>query len=237
MDRSVSTKDLLKKWLDAAERGDADFVVEQLNRGLVATPDHISEALMRAASGGQIALMRILLARGADPNFERGYSTSVTAGLLCAQRGCDVRPGVIPDPRPLELLLASGGRYRIQEAVQLNDIEIVRERLDEGANVNTWRDEYFGPILKIAARLGHLEIVELLIERGADLEAMDDLGGRPLMAPQSGQTQVVKMLLSHGAEIDAVDEIPRPQRHLPMLHPEAIATWWKFYCRRSPGAA
>ena len=54
--------------------------------------------------------------------------------------------------------------------------------------------------------MGHLAIVDLLLERGANVEATDDLGRRPLLsAARFGHTAVVRDLLDRGADINGDD--------------------------------
>jgi uncharacterized protein len=79
--------------------------------------------------------------------------------------------------------------------------------MDEIINpVDSGEGTYHGPLLKIAAELGYLEIVDLLLDRGADIEATDDLGQRALLSvARFGRTEVVRRLLDRGADINAVD--------------------------------
>ena len=162
---------------------------------------------MMAVRGCQTEMIRLLLDRGADPGLENCLGcTAMTYGVISSRSWGDYWHVPRPDPRPLELLLAAGGRYRLREAVLLNDVELARARLDEGADVDTGEGTYHGPLLKIAAELGYLEIVDLLLDRGADIEATDDLGQRALLsAARFGRTEVVRRLLDRGANINAVD--------------------------------
>jgi uncharacterized protein len=131
---------------------------------------------------------------------------AVTYAVINSRSGGDDWPIPQPDPRPLELLLAAWGRYRLREAVLLNDVGLARARLDEEDDVNTGEWTYDGPLLKIAAELGYLDVVDLLLDRGADIEATDDLGQRALMSAACyGRAEVVGRLLDSGADIDAVD--------------------------------
>ena len=126
-----------------------------------------STALMMAVWGGHIELIRVLLARGADMTLENSLGhTAMTCAVISSRSWGDYWHDPEPDPRPLELLLAAGGRYALREAVLLNDVGLALARLDEGADVDTGGGTYDGPLLKIAAELGYLEIVDMLLDRG-----------------------------------------------------------------------
>ena len=209
MDEIARPDSLVDEWLEAADRGDTAFVMDHLNRGMgVDVGNSINTtALMMAVRGCHLELIRILLDHGADLSPENSLGcTAITYAVIGSRSWSGYWHIPQPDTRPLELLLAAGGRYRLREAVLLNDVRLARARLDEGADVDTGQGTYYGPLLKVAAELGYLEIVKLLLDRGADIEAMDDLGQRPLLsAARLGRIDVVRLLLARGAEINAVD--------------------------------
>ena len=65
------------------------------------------------------------------------------------------------------------------------------------ANIKGW---YNVTPLHYACRGGYLQIVEYLIENGADIEAQDDNEETPLhYVSYSGYVDIVKLLLSKGA--------------------------------------
>lgn len=58
--------------------------------------------------------------------------------------------------------------------------------------------------LHLAAMKGYLPIVQMLLERGIDINARDNNGWTALhLAAERGQQQVVKLLLDRGADLYA----------------------------------
>ena len=159
-------------------------------------------SLMFAVAGGHTAVIAALLARGADLNLTNSFH--YTALTLAVIRHSPRMIGE-PDRKPIDLLLAAGARYNLYDAVLLDDVNLARQRLAEGASPDTAEWSYHGPLLKVAAEAGQLAIVNLLLDFGANIEATDDLGRHPLLsAAYYGRTEVVQRLLARGAELDAV---------------------------------
>ncbi|RPB22045.1 ankyrin, partial [Terfezia boudieri ATCC MYA-4762] len=58
--------------------------------------------------------------------------------------------------------------------------------------------------LHIAAKKGHLEVVKVLLDKGATINAMTHVNRTALhMAAENGHLEVVKVLLDKGATINA----------------------------------
>ena len=117
----------------------------------------------------------------------------------------------------------------LYDATKNGDLEKVKECLTNGANVNITQDFGLTPLMWAAgaAHKGHLEIVKLLVEHGADIEAKDSNAGYTalifaakreeyssgfrmvaidtfsIMGGNTTQLEIVKYLVEQGANINA----------------------------------
>lgn len=110
-------------------------------------------------------------------------------------------------------LLARGAGYDISIATRIGDLDRVRELLDQNpelVNQVPAYSYYTGVALRNAASAGHLEVVKLLLERGADPNQPE-----PGIAPHGGALhsaiggkhyEIAKLLLEHGANPNAAVE-------------------------------
>ena len=104
-----------------------------------------------------------------------------------------------------DLLKTYGGKTSsIHTHVRDGDLAGVQAYLDAGVDINA-RDENGSTPLHWAALEGHKDIVELLINRGAEVNATSEIGGwTPLhMAASKNHIQVVSFLIKKGADEDA----------------------------------
>jgi ankyrin repeat protein len=100
------------------------------------------------------------------------------------------------------------------EAVRAGDADRVRKLLDAGADINAREASKTSELISGGARLqytplhwaanyGDVEMVELLISRGAELDVEDPDYSTPLyLAAEQGHPKVVKFLISKGAEVN-----------------------------------
>jgi ankyrin repeat protein len=154
--------------------------------------------MIAAARPGATAVVKLLLARGADPNpnphpdaESSPLLEAVTAGdaetmAALIERGADVRAAGQPAltvavslrcARCLELLAAAGldrAAYTgaLAETAVLGDVNAIRWMLDRGADVNAFDPLGRTPLMyAVGSDLLPLEAVQLLIGRGADVNA------------------------------------------------------------------
>jgi ankyrin repeat protein len=80
-----------------------------------------------------------------------------------------------------------------------NNLEIVKDAIAESVNVN---DNIFGTMtpLNVACLYGHINIVNYLIDIGANINKIDGLGNTAIyLARKKGHTDIVNKLLTMGA--------------------------------------
>jgi len=176
-------------------------------------------ALQAAAEAERPATVAALLARGADPNLAGRSGVSPLAAA--AFRGND---------RIVELLLARGaapdhvdatGKAPIVYAAARGFALVVRCLLDAGVDAKA---RYGNDLTALMWAAGHedgvgsaaaVEVAELLIARGAAVDAADNRGRTALMiAAERGDAVVAEALLTHGAGRALRDKTGRTARDL-----------------------
>ena len=163
-------------------------------------------ALYLAARGGDAVTTRRLLVAGLDANTS--LPGGETALMTAARSGhTDVVGVLLTGSNTVEALadLADRGTttersgYSPIESAGYGDTErhaIQRNRAD----VNAREQRYGDTALMWAAVAGHVDVVRLLIEAGADVRAVDDEGVTALhLARANGHTEVAVALLAAGA--------------------------------------
>lgn len=105
----------------------------------------------------------------------------------------DVQSGEKPSQADLDAELL--------EAIRSDNMAQIEELIHDGANVNTESGNGFS-VLALAASKGNSEIVQLLIDNGADLNY--EHGNDPLaVAARFEQLEIVKILLDAGADVES----------------------------------
>lgn len=199
--------------------------------------------LHRAAASGSAEAVRILLSAGADPNARNDFdatplmwsATEPEKVRLLLAKGADVNAkskmgrtaiwlAAANDgsSATVKLLLENGAKLdgtELLAATAANDNATIRLLLEKGAGVNVKNPVGLTPLMFAAAN-GNTRIAELLIARGAEVNAVSSpefdgavkagkimLGSFTplLMASIYGPSDLVKLLLDAGANINARD--------------------------------
>jgi ankyrin repeat protein len=172
-----------------------------LNSG--ACIDEIVGGLQRASRGGHVAVVQMMLEAGANVNQVGGeWGTALQA----ASYGGHV-------PLVQQLLNAGadvdqvGGTYgnALTAAASSNEnrqgsLVVVQMLLDVGAEVNQKFSGEYGNPLQAAAESGNTEVVRILLNAGADVNAYGGKWGSALQAASCmGHEETVRVLLQAGA--------------------------------------
>jgi ankyrin repeat protein len=161
----------------------------------------------------QIDVIDELLARGADvnaPRFDGARPIQLTNGDYHYRGWRDVPKNWTTTPaQVLDHLRAQGAVVDICTACHIGDVRRVRELLDQDASLANRPSDYVsyyacsGTPLFNAAAAGHLEIVKLLLECGADPNLPDveiaPNGHALYSAVANRHFEIAKLLLARGA--------------------------------------
>jgi len=141
-----------------------------------------------AARNGHLSIVKYLLSHGVNANGCGGYA------VQWASRNCHIDT--------LKCLLLADGvsdRYyskSITAAAEGGSVEIMELLI---ANKPKTLTTNYNQALQTASRFGHLELVSMLVNNGADLHNREERAAR--LACRAGRLAVVKFLVSRGARI------------------------------------
>jgi len=103
-------------------------------------------------------------------------------------------------------LLAGTSLEDFHQFIRNGNVEEVARLLDQHPEWLNAKDSHNLPPLSQAAIAGQIEVVTLLVEKGADMEAGDNEGSTPLHnACASGRSEIVRYLVAKGAQINSRD--------------------------------
>ena len=187
----------MSEWTDAIRQGDAARVAALLdeNPALVRMAEDNVTPLLLAIYHGQRDIVRLLVERGAPVSF----------GEACALGDEErVRELLAVDPALLRSRSADGFTG-LGLAIFFGHGALARWLIEEGADVNAAAEnpQRVAPV-HAAAALRDRETMRLLLERGADPNAKQQMDYTPLHGAASrGDIEMAELLLAHGARRDA----------------------------------
>lgn len=186
----------------AARRPGAVKIVKfLLDKGADPNPTTVpvaeSSPLLEALTGGDDAIVRLLIQRGTNAKATADQGLIMAVTTQCA-KGLELLAQRITDKKDYTSAL--------QQIAFLGNAKAIRLMLDHGADVNAFDQTGRTPLMYAAVSdLLPVDCVKLLIQRGADVHAIDkhqksgDTGFTALdIAKQNGNTAVVELLLKSG---------------------------------------
>ncbi|XP_026219826.1 ankyrin repeat and SAM domain-containing protein 6 isoform X2 [Anabas testudineus] len=159
--------------------------------------------LMAATLSGKVVVAQQLVEHGADPDRVNVLSkTAFELAMQLRQRDIKGYLDSITTVRPQ----TDDERRRpdVFSALKFGNSQLVKEILEEDpAQVNSFNQEGATPLM-IAAVSGQLEVVQLMVEKNADIDKQDGVHGWTalMQATYHGNKDIVKYLLSQGADVN-----------------------------------
>ncbi|KAJ0418603.1 ankyrin repeat-containing domain protein [Aspergillus carlsbadensis] len=159
-------------------------------------------ALGAAMMGSCQTLVVTLLRRHqANPNLSSRKYGSPLQAYICSQRVDDVFETLLDIGADVNAHGGMCGTALIAAAAYGNHEEATA-LLDAGAHVNMYGTFYYPTAVHGAIHSGQLTLVQLFVERGADIHANDSYHGSPLeYAASQAELPIVRYLLKQGADI------------------------------------
>ena len=173
-------------------------------------------AINWAAYGGKLEAVEWLLkrkvrldlaghGRAVEIAKRRGFPKIIE--LICQVQGCNTSLSV--------------ESKKMAEAIKKNDTTIVKALIKNGMAPEQL-DSTGRPLFHLAARLGHTDIMKLMIAMGANINSQDDIGFTALMeASRNKKRKAVQVLLDAGADVN-IQTLPS-SLNFSVLHLAAIA--------------
>ena len=149
-------------------------------------------ALHRGASAGNMEIVEILLAEGADPRI-RNFVKMTPFGLAIAKGDYELAMKIMTDD----------AGSRLWAHIATGDLDAVREALADKPELAGSHLEGEVTPLQLAVQKREIDIAKLILSIGADVNARDFKGWTPLMsAAIRNHLDCAELLLEHGAATD-----------------------------------
>lgn len=139
-----------------------------------------------ACSLGLADIMNYLLAHGADAIDDKSDTTGHTPLMMVCENGHEDACGFL-----IAFIRKNHGEMKLRETI--NKKSLLH---------HLWSSLHF------AASTGQFTICQVLLDNGAFLDSLDDVGRTPLHhASKNGHPEVVRLLIERGANVDIRDDV------------------------------
>ena len=154
------------------------------------------DTMIKAVKFDDIAAARKMLAKGVDPNAVDDQGNPLLV-IAAREKSNEVAQLLIQDKRTDIEKLDRAGENAMMLAAISQDPPLVRALIDKGAEVNK---KGWAP-LHYAASVGNDEIVKMLLDASAYIDAASPNGTTPLMmAARGGHVSTIALLVDQGAD-------------------------------------
>ncbi|MCC8391420.1 ankyrin repeat domain-containing protein [Paraburkholderia sp. MMS20-SJTR3] len=172
---------------------------------LVAVPAHAApiDSLIKSVKFDDVDGVNKLLAKGMDPNSVDQQGNPLLV-LAAREKSEKVTAALLKNPKTDIEAQDKAGENALMMASLAGDLNIVNQLLAKDAEVNK---KGWAP-LHYAAANGHDDIVKVLLDHSAYVDAGSPNGTTPLMmAARGGHISTVKLLLDNGADLNVKNQI------------------------------
>lgn len=160
-----------------------------------------------AINSGDLANVQRLIESGVDLNFAAPSNGQTPLILSVLSQRINMATALVEAGADVCVAEKTSWRRRpIHLAARAGHCALVADMLRQSPGEVWSVDAMLFTPLHNAAVSGHLDVVRLLVNAGAEVDTADDRGRTPLIrAAEYGNLPVVDLLVSHGAKLDWVD--------------------------------
>lgn len=221
--------DLFTPLFAASQNGHLDAVNLLLERGAdpsISTNESGFSPLHISCMCNHIEVAKVLLDAGTD--IDKLGNGDETPLFIAAENDCHEVVSMLMERGADPTLTDIHGFSPLRQCARKNLVQMVGTLLDGGGvriNINEANGSGNAFPLYIAAIKGRRELLQLLLERGADVNLANADGHTALhCSSEKGYGEVVEVLLSHGAIVDKVDnhEITPLHKAANFNHPATV---------------
>jgi ankyrin repeat protein len=182
-------------YLASTEPAGVDIVKMLLDKGADPNGKDLTgrTPLMAAASAGNTEAMRLLIAKGAKVNASMGSGSTAIINAA-ASRNLSAVQFLIEQGADVNSRTKRGGTA-LDIAASWGSVEIAKLLLAKGARVDTQDDRGYTPLMYAAySEAMPVEVVRLLLAKGADRNATGEGETAISLASKRGDTEIVRLL-------------------------------------------
>jgi uncharacterized protein len=198
--------------LDAVRKQEIGSVQRMLEGGARANEVPLGESefpIEAAAKGGGTEIVRMLLAHGAHPDSARGDRSPLWWAIINGHEAAAIL--LVEAKAKLDGPLIKGVAP-FYAAVMQDFSLLVPKMIAQGAEVNAPGPA--GSPLHEAAENGNLAMTKLLIEKGAQVNRVNDLGESPVyLALENAHPDLAAFLAESGADLNLADKLGNTPLH------------------------
>lgn len=220
---------------EAADAGDVAAIERALAGQRIEDKNRSGEtALHRASRAGKPIAVRALLARGADPNATDGsdgtpLANAATRDVVAAliEAGAAIDPPTAASSTPLTRAAMNGDvdqvRLLIDRGAAIDRADRFRTPLEAATSravvellLERGADPKLGRVLIDVIRRGELDLVERLLDLGADVNARDSRSQTPAFyaAEAPAGDPILALLIARGADVDRANDLGDTALHM-----------------------